>query len=151
MKWRFFSPKKHIKFGRMIKRDLFKVCSIASYTFFPYFGWEFVDISPVKIFPFCREPFIEPFFHIFVRTKALLSKCVTYRCKQVVIERSQVWWVSRMGKNFPAECFQRVSNWFMWWSIVMEKNDLVLPLLVFWSFLAANGSNRSIVVDSVSY
>jgi len=53
----------------MIKRDLFKVYSIASYTFFPPFG-QFVDITPVKIFPFCRESFIEPFFHIFVRTSA---------------------------------------------------------------------------------
>ena len=58
-----FFPKKHVKFGRMIKRDLFKVCSIASYTFFPSFG-QFVDTTPVKIFPFCREPFIEPFFHL---------------------------------------------------------------------------------------
>ena len=62
----FFS-KKHIKFGRMIKRDLFKVCFIASYTFFPSFG-QFVDTMPVKIFPFCREPFIEPFFHILNQT-----------------------------------------------------------------------------------
>jgi len=53
----------------MIKRDLFKVCSIASYTFFPSFG-QFMDTTPIKIFPFCRKPF-EPFFHIFVRTKAL--------------------------------------------------------------------------------
>ena len=80
--------KNEIKIGRMIKRDLFKVCSIANYTFFPSFG-QFVDTTPVKIFSFCREPFIEPFFHIFVRIKALLSKCVTHRCKQVVNGRSQ--------------------------------------------------------------
>jgi len=61
MKWRFFSQKKHVKFGRMIKRDLFKVCSIASYTFFPPFE-QFVDTTSVKIFPFCRESFIESFF-----------------------------------------------------------------------------------------
>ena len=29
-----------------------------------------------KIFPFCCEPFLESFFHLLVRTKALLSKCV---------------------------------------------------------------------------
>jgi len=88
-----FFPKKtirKIKFGRMIKRDLFKVCFIASYIFFPSFG-QFVDITPVKIFPFCRELFIEPFFHIFIWTKALFSKCVTHRYKQVIIGRSQVW------------------------------------------------------------
>jgi len=61
MKRRSFSQKKTIKFGRMIKRDLFKVCSIASYTFFPSFR-QFMDTTPVKIFPFCRELFIEPFF-----------------------------------------------------------------------------------------
>ena len=33
-----FSKKKHVKFGRMIKRDLFKVCSIVSYiVIFPIF------------------------------------------------------------------------------------------------------------------
>ena len=69
MKWRFF-PKKHVKFGR-IKRDLFKVCSIASYIFFPSFG-QFVDTTPVKIFSFC-ESFIEPFFHIFVRKRCSAS------------------------------------------------------------------------------
>ena len=90
MKCGFFFQKKYVKFGRMIKRALFKVCSIASYTFFPSFG-QFVDTMPVNIFSLCREPFIEPFFRIFVRTKALLSKCVTHRCKQMVIGRSQVW------------------------------------------------------------
>jgi len=34
----FFPKKKHVKFGRMIKRDLFKVYSIANYTFFPLSG-----------------------------------------------------------------------------------------------------------------
>jgi len=37
MKWRYFSQKKHVKFGKMIKRNLFKVCSIACYTVFPVF------------------------------------------------------------------------------------------------------------------
>ena len=34
---RIFIFKKHVKFGRMIRRALFKVCSIACYTFFPIF------------------------------------------------------------------------------------------------------------------
>ena len=67
-----FFPKKHVKFGRMIKKDLFKVYSIASYTFFPSFE-QFVDTTPVKIFPFCCEPFIELFFHIFVKNE--LKRC----------------------------------------------------------------------------
>ena len=38
-----------------------------------------------------RHPsFLLQLFHIFVRTQALLTNCVTHRCKLVVIERSQV-------------------------------------------------------------
>ena len=81
---------KHVNFGRMMKSALFKVCLTVCYTFLPSFG-QFVNTTPVKIFPFCCESFIEPFFHIFVRTKALLGKCVTHRCKQVVMGRNQVW------------------------------------------------------------
>ena len=54
-------------------------------------GGDFVNTMPVKIFPFCREPLVESFFHIFVQTEALPRKCVTHRCKQVIIGRSQVW------------------------------------------------------------
>ena len=68
--------KKHVKFGRMIKSDLFKVCSIACCTFFPSFG-QFVNTTPVKIFPFCCEPFTETFFHIFVRCSASASSMQT--------------------------------------------------------------------------
>ena len=85
-----------VKFGRMIKRALFKICSIACYTFSPSLG-KFVNTKPVQIFPLCCKPFIEPLFHIFVRPKAHLSKCVSHRCKQVVIERSQVWLASSMS------------------------------------------------------
>ena len=74
----------------MIKCALLKVCAIGCYTFFSSFG-QFVNNTVVKICLFCREILIEPFFHIYVRTKALLSNCVIHRCKQVVIERSQLW------------------------------------------------------------
>ena len=85
-KYEMLILKKHVKFGRIIKSDLFKVCSIFCYTFFPSFG-QFVNTTKVKIFPFCREAI----FYVFVRTKALFNKCVNHRCKQVVIERTQVW------------------------------------------------------------
>ena len=93
---RIFFFKKHVKIRRMIKSVLFKVCSIACYTFFPSFG-QFLNTTPLKIFSLCCEPFIEPFFHIFVRIKALLNKSVSHRCKQVVIGRNPSWWVSYMG------------------------------------------------------
>ena len=71
----FFLNKKQVKFERMIKIALFNVCSIVCYTFSPSFD-QFKNTTSVKIFPFCYEPFIELFFHIFVRTKALLGKCL---------------------------------------------------------------------------
>ena len=131
MKCGFFSKKKHIKFGRMIKSASLEIYSIACYTFSPSFA-QFANTTPVKLFPFCCESLIESFFHIFVRTKALLSKCVTHLCKQVIIGRSQVWWVSDTGWNFPTEFFQRDVYQFihMWWRIVRKEIDYVLPHLV---------------------
>ena len=52
----------------------FKVCSIACCTFSPSFG-QFVNTMPGTIFSFWCERFVDAFFHIFVRTGALLSKC----------------------------------------------------------------------------
>ena len=49
---------------------------------FPIFR-AFCEYHAIKKLPFCCEPLIEPFIHIFVETKALHSKCVTQRCKQV--------------------------------------------------------------------
>ena len=87
----FFSLKKHVKVGRMIKSALFKLCSIACYTFFPSFG-QFVNTKPVKTFPFYCEPFFEPFFHNFIRTKTLLSKWALSFCQSDLILRS-MWMV----------------------------------------------------------
>ena len=125
-----FCLKKYVKFGRMIKSALFNVWSIACYTSFPSFG-QFVNTMSVKIVPFCCESFIESCFHIFVRTKAILSKCVTHRRSQVVMGTSQVWWI----RNFPAECFRCVTNRFCrTWSIALKKNNFVLLTSVFRPF-----------------
>ena len=61
--------KKHIKFGRMIKSALFKICSIAFHTFFPPFG-QFVDTTPVKSSPFTANHSSSHFF-----TSPYESKC----------------------------------------------------------------------------
>ena len=42
------------------KIALFKACSIDCYMFFPSSG-RLMNTMPVKIFPFFREPFIEPY------------------------------------------------------------------------------------------
>ena len=71
-KFQFFSKQTR----RMTRSALFKLCPNASSTFSPYLG-QFVNTTP-----FCCAPFIESFFHIFVWTKVLLSRCVTHRCKR---------------------------------------------------------------------
>ena len=76
-------------------------CPIVCYTLLPSFD-QFVNATPVKIFLFCCESFVEPFFHIFVRTRGLLDKCVTHRYKPVVIRRSQVWWVKPHGAELSS-------------------------------------------------
>ena len=101
-----------------------KVCSVACCTFVPSFG-QIVNTTSVKIFSFCCELFVNPLFHIFVRTKTLLIKCVTHRYKHVIIGRSWIWWVSRIESN----CFQRFCR--MWWRNVI-KNHFVLSFSVFW-------------------
>ena len=73
MKFGFIFPKKNVKFGKMIKSVLFKVCSVAFYTFPPSLG-QFVNNMPVKIFSFCCELFTRHFF-----TSSYESK----RCQQV--------------------------------------------------------------------
>lgn len=70
MKCEFF-PEKRVHFGRMLKEDLLKICSVASYIFSLSFG-QFVDTMPAKIHPLRHKLFTEPFYHIFLGTKALL-------------------------------------------------------------------------------
>ena len=70
----------HVYWMKMIKNILFKVLPIASYTFFSPV-WHFVDATPKKLLLFWGKPVIEPFLYIFVRSEALLSKCVSLRCK----------------------------------------------------------------------
>ena len=56
-----FLLKNQVKFGRMIKSALFKVCSIACYTLIPSFG-QFVNITPVKIYPLVANHSSSHFF-----------------------------------------------------------------------------------------
>ena len=67
-------------FMKMIKNILFEVLPIASYTFSPPV-WQLVDTTPKKLSLFRGKPVIEPFSYIFVRSEALVRKCVSHRCK----------------------------------------------------------------------
>ena len=61
MKCGFVFKEKNIIFGRMIKSALFKVCSIACYTFFPTFG-QIVNTTPVKSLSFAANHSSSHFF-----------------------------------------------------------------------------------------
>ena len=64
---------------KMSKHAAFSLlCFSVFYTFSPSFE-QLVNTLP---HPFRCEPFIKPFFHIFVRIEALLSKYVTHRSKR---------------------------------------------------------------------
>ena len=67
-------------FMKMIKNTLFEVLSIASYTFFPPV-WQLVDATPRKLSLFWGKPVVEAFSYIFVKSEALVRKCVSHRCK----------------------------------------------------------------------
>ena len=120
----------------MIKSTLVKVCFITCYTFSPSFR-QFINTTPVKIFAFCREPFC------FISSYEL--KHCSVRCRQVVIGRSQVWWVSRMEYNFSAECFQHATDSF---SICDGAQLFCCSFGILTFFQAVNCSNWLIVVVS---
>jgi hypothetical protein len=81
---------------------------------FPSFG-QLMNTVPVKIFPFCHKPFVEPFFISLFE----LKHCVT-----IPINANQWQSEAKSGKlhGFPAECFQCAVNQLchMWWNIVMK-------------------------------
>ena len=99
MKHGFLFTKKHVKCGRMIKSALFKVRSIACYTFSPPFE-QFGNTTSEKIFPFCCEPF----FHIIVRTEALLSKYVTFVANLLWVFISRVKCCTLVFNHFTLGC-----------------------------------------------
>ena len=45
--------------------------------------WQFVDAILEKLFLFWDKPVIEPISYIFVRSEALISKCVSHRWKYI--------------------------------------------------------------------
>jgi len=77
----------------MIKRDLFKVCSIASYTFFPSFG-QFVDTTKYasKNIPLLPRTIHRAIFsHLCTNQSAAQQVRDPSMQTSVVIGRSQVW------------------------------------------------------------
>ena len=134
----------------MIKSTLFKVCSIACYTFFPSFG-EFMNTTPVKSFSFAANHSSSHFSHL--RMNQSTAQQVRDPSMQTSANRKEL---SLVGKLHWVELPNWVLPWVskrfcrMWWTIVMKKNNFVLTLTVrpfSCHFQARNGSNQSIVVD----
>ena len=74
----------------MIKCALFKKCVPSLFIHFAPIFRAICEYHADKNLPLCCKTFVKTFFQIFVRIKALLGKCETYRRKQEVIGRSQV-------------------------------------------------------------
>ena len=73
MKCGFFL-KKHVKCGKMIKSNLFKVCSIAFYTFSPSFE-QFVNTTSIKSSFFLQTIHRAIFSHLRTYQTATLQVC----------------------------------------------------------------------------
>ena len=148
---RIFFLKKHVKFGRLTKSGLFKVCSVACYTFSPIFR-AICEYHVSKIFFFCCEPFIEPFFHIFVRIKALLSK-VRNPLMQTSGNRKELSPVSKPHEvELPSWVFATYREpvlAYMMEHFHKEKWLCIVSFDILAPFQSRNGSNRSIVVGNV--
>ena len=152
MKCGCFFSKQHVKFGRIA---LFEVCSIACYTF-SHLPHNFVNSTPVKIFPFCCESFVESFFHIFVRTEALPRKCV-----KSSVQTNGNWKESNPvskphGVELPSwllpTCRKPVDDEVGDGAILWRKMILycLFRFVLFLGFSQSrNGSNWSIVVGNV--
>ena len=116
---------------KMIKNILFKVISIAIYTFFPPLR-KVMNATPIKLFVFQSKPVIQQFSYIFVRSEALFSESVAQWCEQMIIQRSEVWRISGMRQYFPTERLDRfpdpfhVSN-----SMFVCNSEFLITLLIY--------------------
>ena len=149
MKCGYFYFKKHVKFGRMIENCFIQGMLQRLLHIFPIFR-AICEYHAGKIFPFSCESFIESFFHIFIRTKALLSKCVKLSM-QTSGNLKEASLVSKLnGVELPSWVhFRRIENRFCcraWWSSVMT---LCCLFRYFGLSSSKEQFNRSIVVGKV--
>lgn len=72
----------------------------------PY--WQFVDTMPLEMFVFWSKSDTQ----FSTSAKVLLSQCVSYWWKHILIEKDKVWWIRRVGWQLPAKCFNCILNRF---------------------------------------
>ena len=132
MKCRFKSTK-HVKFGRMIKIALLKVCTNSCYIFFPSLG-QFMNTTPVKIFPFCHKTLIEPIF-LYLRTYCCSGNAWPIDANKWYLEwaKSSEWGIwgitSQLSDSNVLQTGFAIGDGALSW-----RKMTVLPLLKFWPF-----------------
>lgn len=93
-------------------------------------GWGYDEDRFVRCHLRVHMSFIDDFDGAF-RAKVLPRSNIRMSPLNRVPSRIILYIISYMctGSNFPAECFQRVTDGFccMWWRIVAKKNHFVLP------------------------
>lgn len=87
-----------------VRNILFEVLAAVFYTFFPHV-WQFVEFTPKKLLVFWGKAPIELLRHVFAKSEALLSECVS-ATMQTSCNRED------SSLHLPFECFPHTANWF---------------------------------------
>ena len=113
-----------------------KYCPSLANTFFPSF-WQFSDTISKKRCVFWDDPWIDLFFDFFIRAEMLMSQAICHQSKQMVVGRSNIWRVRRVGYDLTFQRFQVCldQSCDMWPNIVMLEDNFVVSLLILWPFL----------------
>ena len=138
--------KKHVKFERIVKSSLFKVCSIA------FIHFSHLSGTSVKIFSFCCEPFIEPFF------TSPYEQSAAQQVRDLSVQTSGNWKEPSLvsnphGVELPnwmlPTCHEPVLSYVVE-SCHEEKWLCVTSVSILAFFQVGNGSNRWIVIGNVN-
>ena len=149
-----FLLKEHVKFRRMTKKCFIQSMLHRLLYIFPIF-WALCEYHANKFMittPFCCDPFIKSFFHIFVRTNQSAAQQVRDPSMQTSANWKEPSLVSKSHRVEPPSwvlptCREPV------WPYVMENREEMLLCVAYFSILAffeaGNVSNRSIIVGNV--
>ena len=120
---------------KLVQCMLFKVLFISFYYFRTSFR-QHTDTAFKKFLIFGGDLRIDPIFGFVIRSKVLLSQAMIHRLEQVVVRRSNVWQIRRVGQDIPVKCFQNFLDDFSnaWPSDVTLKDHFVMSFDILGAF-----------------
>ena len=133
--WAFFLLILKIYSEKLVQCMLFKILPISFYYRWPSFR-QHTDTAFKKFLIFWGDPRIDPIFVFFIRSEVLLSQAMSHRPKQVVVRRSNVWRIRRVGQGIPVKCFQSFLDDFsnVWPRVVVLKDHFVMSFGILGAF-----------------